>query len=113
MSNGTEHRLVAAACVFGAAAVDWNDDDHWTKHPVLAAARSVAQAGSQARLGCDAGSRGRDARLRWGALGRHRPAWRRLFTVVFTIGNDDFARVISLRRATSREIESYESQGRK
>ncbi len=37
----------------------------------------------------------------------------RLYTVVFTIEDNEHARVINLRRATSREIESYESQGRK
>ena len=36
----------------------------------------------------------------------------RLYTVVFTVRDEEQARVISLRRATNREIESYESQGR-
>jgi hypothetical protein len=28
---------MAAVCVGGAAAADWKEDDHWAKHPLLAA----------------------------------------------------------------------------
>src|SRR6185437_13064764 len=40
----TAHRLphtaslMAALCVSGAAAADWREDDHWAKHPLVAAA---------------------------------------------------------------------------
>lgn len=34
---GFEHRVVAAVCVDAAAATDWKNDDHWAKHPLLAA----------------------------------------------------------------------------
>lgn len=37
MSNAMDHRFLAAAGVFGAAAADWSPDDHWSKHPVVAA----------------------------------------------------------------------------
>jgi inner membrane protein len=37
MPNGAEHRIVAAAYVFSAAAVDWKTGDHWSKHPFVAA----------------------------------------------------------------------------
>lgn len=37
MSNALDHRFFAAAGVFGAAAVGWSPDDHWSKHPVIAA----------------------------------------------------------------------------
>jgi uncharacterized DUF497 family protein len=35
----------------------------------------------------------------------------RLYTVVFTMRDDETPRVISLRRATNTEIERYETQG--
>lgn len=38
MSNGTEHQFAAAAGLFCAAAADWHPDDHWSKHPITAAA---------------------------------------------------------------------------
>jgi inner membrane protein len=38
MSNGTDHRIAAAASLFYAAAADWKPDDHWSKHPIAAAA---------------------------------------------------------------------------
>ncbi len=41
------------------------------------------------------------------------PQGGRLYAVVFTLGEDETVRVISLRRATNREIERYERQGRK
>jgi len=37
----------------------------------------------------------------------------RLYTVVFTMRGEETPRIISLRRATNCEIESYEAQGRK
>ena len=36
-----EHRVMAAVCVGGAAAADWKEDDHWAKHPLLAAATAA------------------------------------------------------------------------
>jgi inner membrane protein len=42
MPYAFEHRVMAAVCVGGAAASDWNADDHWAKHPLVAA---VAAAG--------------------------------------------------------------------
>jgi uncharacterized DUF497 family protein len=41
------------------------------------------------------------------------PQGRRLYTVVFTINDEEIPRIISLRRATNSEIEHYEAQGRK
>jgi uncharacterized DUF497 family protein len=35
----------------------------------------------------------------------------RLYTVVFTMRDDEIPRIISLRRATNTEIERYETQG--
>ncbi len=37
----------------------------------------------------------------------------RLYTVVFTIRENDIPRIISLRRATNSEIENYEAQSGK
>jgi uncharacterized DUF497 family protein len=37
----------------------------------------------------------------------------RLYTVVFTMRDDETPRIISLRRATNTEIERYETQGHK
>lgn len=37
----------------------------------------------------------------------------RLYTVVFTMRDDETPRTISLRRATNTEIERYETQGHK
>jgi uncharacterized protein len=37
----------------------------------------------------------------------------RLYTVVFTMRDDELPRIISLRRATNTEIERYETQGHK
>ena len=42
MSNGTEHRVSAAVALFCAAAADWKEDDHWSKHPVVAAGAGAA-----------------------------------------------------------------------
>lgn len=44
---------------------------------------------------------------RWVGLA---PYGGRLYTVVFTLEDDDIVRVISLRRATNREIEHYEGK---
>ena len=41
MSCGFEHRVMAAVCVGGAAAADWKEDDHWAKHPLVAAATAA------------------------------------------------------------------------
>ena len=41
------------------------------------------------------------------------PRERRLYTVVFTMRDDEIPRIISLRRATNTEIERYETQGHK
>ena len=32
---------MAAVCVGGAAAADWEEDDHWAKHPLVAAATAA------------------------------------------------------------------------
>src|SRR5262245_19275414 len=37
MPCGFDHRVMAAVCVGGAAAADWKEDDHWAKHPLIAA----------------------------------------------------------------------------
>jgi inner membrane protein len=37
MSSGRDHRLMAAASAFTAAAVIWKPEDHWVKHPLVAA----------------------------------------------------------------------------
>ncbi len=47
---------------------------------------------------------------RWIGIAPHEG---RLYTIVFKVRDDEYARVIGLRKATNREIESYESQGRK
>ena len=41
MACAFEHRAIAALCVSGAALVDWKDDDHWAKHPAVAAATAA------------------------------------------------------------------------
>lgn len=41
MSCGFDHRVMAAVCVGGAAAADWKEDDHWAKHPLVAAATAA------------------------------------------------------------------------
>jgi hypothetical protein len=41
------------------------------------------------------------------------PEGGRLYTAVFTVGHDETVRIISLRRATNREIERYERQSSK
>jgi uncharacterized protein len=40
------------------------------------------------------------------------PYGARLYTVVFTLEDEDIVRVISLRRSTNREIEHYEGKDR-
>jgi inner membrane protein len=37
MPNGTDHRFVAAASAFSVAAANWSPENHWSKHPLVAA----------------------------------------------------------------------------
>lgn len=37
MPNNTDHRFLAAASAFGVAVAGWSPDDHWSKHPLVAA----------------------------------------------------------------------------
>jgi membrane-bound metal-dependent hydrolase YbcI (DUF457 family) len=37
MSSGPDHRVLAAVGVFGAASKHSSPDDHWSKHPIVAA----------------------------------------------------------------------------
>lgn len=41
------------------------------------------------------------------------PQGGRLYTLVFTLIDDETSRVVSLRRSTNHEIEHYEKQGQK
>jgi uncharacterized protein len=46
---------------------------------------------------------------RWLGIARART---RIYTVIFTVRGDERMRIISLRRATNREIRRYETQAR-
>jgi inner membrane protein len=37
----SNNRVMAAVCVGGAVASDWKEDDHWAKHPLVAAATAA------------------------------------------------------------------------
>ena len=37
MSSGVDHRLYAAVTALAVSSARWNPNDHWSKHPLIAA----------------------------------------------------------------------------